>query len=601
MQPKVLLDYEFAVSSNAYVVRALVKLEGRAPDAGGRLPLNLSVVLDRSGSMSGAKLAAARDAAVYVARRLYPEDLLSVVAYDDAVATVTEPATGAAQGDLAARILAIASGGSTNLSGGWMRGRELVARNARAGGSNRILLLTDGLANVGITSHEQLVGLCAEARRHGITTTTIGFGVDYDEHLLRAMADGGGGHTYYIERPDQAPGVFAEELEGLLTLAAQNVAVEVRPCAAARLTRIHHDFPRADSAGGFRLDLGDLYAREPKQLLLEFHVAEPSSDTPADIAEVRIDAHVLTAGGGVERQEVTLVLRTSLHRDGHVEPEVRRELLLQDAARAREAALEARRRGDFGGGHRVLERSAALLREQGDPADAAVHEEIDELSMLAAHFAAGRVTDADAKYMHQWAYDATHAKRMAMRRIARSSPRTPAAHAEPPIRYVHGDATRPIGTGLKIVGHLCTDGGAWEQRGFAQSVARRWPEPEPRYQAWARGELAGAADFRPGSIQLVAVEPQVWVANMIGKSVARPRVQFDLGFGRGAGEPRVRVDYAALERALAELAGEALRLGASVHMPRIGCGAAGGRWGRVEPMIVRHLAARGIPVTVYDL
>jgi O-acetyl-ADP-ribose deacetylase (regulator of RNase III) len=302
----------------------------------------------------------------------------------------------------------------------------------------------------------------------------------------------------------------------------------------------------------------------------------------------------------VERQEVSLTLRTSLHGDGHVEPEIRRELLLQDAARAREDALEAKRRGDFGGGRQVLERSAAHLRSYGDPGDAAVREEIGELTALAAYFAAGHISDADAKYMHQWAHDATRAKRMAMERIKRSSGPAFHAHAAEPIRYVQGDATHPLGTGLKVVAHLCTDDGAWERRGFAEAVTRRWPEPERQFEVWARGELTGAAEFRPGSIQLVAVEPQVWVASMVGKSVQRAR-QFVLGFAPTRDQTRVRVDYSAIERALASLGDEALRLGASVHMPRIGCGAAGGRWSRVEAMITHHLAGRGIPVTVYDL
>jgi Ca-activated chloride channel family protein len=191
VKPTVLLDYEFAVSANAYTVRALLKLEGKVPEHTERTPLNLSLVLDRSGSMPGDKLLQARRAAALLVRRLDPEDLVSVVAFDDEVDTVAPPATGAAQADLGQRIEAIEPGGSTNLSGGWLRGRDFVTAGKLDGGVIRVLLLTDGQANAGITDHPSLVGLCRAGRERGITTTTIGFGEDYDEHLLREMADGG--------------------------------------------------------------------------------------------------------------------------------------------------------------------------------------------------------------------------------------------------------------------------------------------------------------------------------------------------------------------------------------------------------------------------
>src|SRR5690606_24239300 len=112
--------------------------------------------LDRSGSMNGAKIQQAKEAAALLVQRLWPEDVVSVVAYDGEVRVVAEPATGAAHADLVARIRALSPGGSTNLSGAWMRGRDLVARGLRDDAVNRILLLTDGLANVGITNSDQL-------------------------------------------------------------------------------------------------------------------------------------------------------------------------------------------------------------------------------------------------------------------------------------------------------------------------------------------------------------------------------------------------------------------------------------------------------------
>lgn len=426
MQPSLLLDHELAVSQSGYVVRALLKLEGKAPDAGGRVPLNLSLVLDRSGSMAGEKLAAAREAAALAVRRLRPEDVVSVVAYDDEVTTVAPPATGAEQGTLPAQLLAIPAGGMTNLSGGWLRGHELVAEARRAaaadgageGGMHRILLLTDGCANVGITDPALLVGLCQKARLAGITTTTIGFGADYDEHLLRAMADAGGGGAYYIERPDQAPGVFEEELAGLLSLAAQNVTVEVRPSAAVQLVAVHHRYPETALPAGVRLDVGDVYAREPKSLLVEFFVPGLDGGAAVAIADVVVQAYVLTAGGGLERQEVRFPIAAPLDRAGRREPEVRREMLLLEAARAREAALAARERGDFDAGRASLASVAPMLLEEAD-GDAMLLAEAEDLQAMARQFERGSVSAADAKYLGQAVYNAHRKKEAYAARLRR--------------------------------------------------------------------------------------------------------------------------------------------------------------------------------------
>ncbi|GHI98416.1 MULTISPECIES: macro domain-containing protein [Streptomyces] len=153
------------------------------------------------------------------------------------------------------------------------------------------------------------------------------------------------------------------------------------------------------------------------------------------------------------------------------------------------------------------------------------------------------------------------------------------------IRYVRGDATVPSVKGVKVIAHVCNDLGGWG-KGFVLAVSRRWPEPEAAYRAWHRDRAAN--DFGLGAIQLVRVETYVWVANMIGQR------------GMRTGSKGVPVRYEAIDTALGRLADRAIELGASVHMPRIGCGLAGGKWSRVEPLIGERLAGRGVPVTVYD-
>ncbi|WP_432752425.1 macro domain-containing protein [Streptomyces sp. JL2001] len=158
---------------------------------------------------------------------------------------------------------------------------------------------------------------------------------------------------------------------------------------------------------------------------------------------------------------------------------------------------------------------------------------------------------------------------------------------EPAITYVRGDATAPQGKGVKIIAHVCNDRGGWG-RGFVLALSRRWPAPEAAYRRWHRGRAGN--DFGLGAAQFVQVGPYVWVANLVGQRGIRT--------SRSSGVP---VRYEAIDAALGLLADRAVELGASVHMPRIGCGLAGGTWARVEPLVTARLVTRGIPVTVYDV
>jgi Ca-activated chloride channel homolog len=411
MQHSVLVDHELALSQQGFIVRALVRLTGRAPERENRVPINISIVLDRSGSMAGEKLEAAQEAAAFLVERLAPEDIVSVVAYDDHVETIVPPSTGTEQADAARSIRSIEVRGCTNLSGGWLRGRELVAQRIRAGAVNRVLLLTDGLANAGITDPARLCGLAGGGRSAGVTTSTIGFGEGYDEILLRGMADGGGGNSWYIERPDQAPGVFEEEIGGLLSLSAQNVAVEIHPSDAVQLVAVHNDYPYTDiPGGGRRFELGDLYAREPRSMLVEFFVPGIDDLASASIAEVRIHAHVLTDAGSIERQEIIFAVASPLGQAGHAEPEVRRELLLLETARAREDAVRLERQGDIDGASGVLREAVHRIALAPLEYRAGLDEQASDIEAMSSSLVAEGWQEADRKYANQRAYNARRGK-----------------------------------------------------------------------------------------------------------------------------------------------------------------------------------------------
>lgn len=154
------------------------------------------------------------------------------------------------------------------------------------------------------------------------------------------------------------------------------------------------------------------------------------------------------------------------------------------------------------------------------------------------------------------------------------------------INYVIGDATNPLGDGPKIIVHVCNDIGGWG-RGFVVALSKRWPEPEQRYRAWHRGE--DKMPFALGEVQFVQVADDIWAANLIGQRDVRT-----IG-----GIPPVRYD--AIREGLRKVATQAAQLKAAVHMPRIGCGLAGGKWEEVGKIVEEELVARDVPVTVYDL
>src|SRR5262245_57011801 len=154
------------------------------------------------------------------------------------------------------------------------------------------------------------------------------------------------------------------------------------------------------------------------------------------------------------------------------------------------------------------------------------------------------------------------------------------------LTYQIGDATQPESDGPKIIVHVCNDGGGWG-KGFVVAVSERWREPERRYRARHRGEED--QPFKLGQVQFVQVEPDIWVANLIGQH----------GMGVRNGVPPIR--YEAIRDGLRVVAEKAKELRASVHMPRIGCGLAGGKWEEVERIVREELTAAGVATMVYDL
>jgi Ca-activated chloride channel family protein len=178
-----------------------------------RPPLNLAIVLDRSRSMSGRPLAEAKRCAVMIVDRLGPRDRAALVVYDRDVAVLVPTMRIMDKTAFHAAIAAIEAGRMTNLHGGWLKGAELLAPVAQCNATTRVLLLSDGQANAGLTDVEMIARQCAGLAGVGITTSTYGLGEGFNEDLMIRMANAGHGNAYYGETAEDLKDPFAEEFE----------------------------------------------------------------------------------------------------------------------------------------------------------------------------------------------------------------------------------------------------------------------------------------------------------------------------------------------------------------------------------------------------
>lgn len=355
MRSDVKLSTKFLTTQNAHQVGLLVTLAGDAPAR--RAPINVALVLDRSGSMGGMPIEAAKEAARRFASFLGTNDRLSIVTFDDRIETIFGPARAGDPAALTA-IDGITSRGSTNLSGGWLKGMQHVKRGL-VEGTNRVVLLTDGQANAGVTDLSQLVGMTTGAAAERVSTTCIGFGAGFNETLLEPMAQEGAGNYWFIESEDQMTLIFESEIEGLVALSAQNVEIEVSLThpKAAGVSFLQSIPVQPTSQGTWRVTLGDLYATSPRPLGLVFHVEDVAELGKVEVAQVKVEADVVTAGGIAHR---TVIMPVVANLDGtdHVEPTVEETFLRFQNARAREEAIRLADRGDYSGAADRLDRAA---------------------------------------------------------------------------------------------------------------------------------------------------------------------------------------------------------------------------------------------------
>jgi len=192
-----------------------------------RPPLNLAVVLDKSGSMAGPKLEKARQAAMQLVDRLEPDDYFSMIVYSDQ-AEVLVPAQHVKDREaLKEQIERIQAGGSTALFAGVRMGANQLQEYLTSRRINRIILLSDGLANVGPSTTRDLRRLGSQLAGDGISVTTVGVGDDYNEDLMAGLAEASDANYYYVQDTEKLPAIFAKELGEMLAAAARDVRIEI--------------------------------------------------------------------------------------------------------------------------------------------------------------------------------------------------------------------------------------------------------------------------------------------------------------------------------------------------------------------------------------
>lgn len=261
------------MSPGSQDVYATIDIKAMEHKGAKRPPMNISLVIDRSGSMTGDKIVQAKSAAKHLVGLMGSDDRLSIISYASDV-TVDVPSmhvTPSSKQRLLMAIDGISVGGGTNLSGGYEFGlRE--AKNSAVGDSvNRVILVSDGQASDGITHIPTLEGLSARGLGQGVSLTTMGVGLDYNEDLMMRMSTKGAGNYYFIENAGSINGVFAKELEGLKSTVAQNTLLTISMAPGVRLAKLY-GFAHTQSGQDLTIPLDVLFSKQEKNMLMKLMV-----------------------------------------------------------------------------------------------------------------------------------------------------------------------------------------------------------------------------------------------------------------------------------------------------------------------------------------
>uniref|UniRef100_B8HZL3 von Willebrand factor type A n=1 Tax=Cyanothece sp. (strain PCC 7425 / ATCC 29141) TaxID=395961 RepID=B8HZL3_CYAP4 len=374
-----LLPLRAAVASDQpTTLDVLVKIIPPVPETRPqRPPLNLGLVIDRSGSMQGAKMEVARQAACFAVEQLLPSDRLSVTIFDDRVECPVPSTLVRDKATIIRTIQGIHSRGSTALHDGWVQGGIQVSQHLNPAHLNRVILLSDGLANVGETNPDAIAQHVHGLAQRGVSTSTMGIGEDYGEDLLEAMARSGAGSFYHIERTEQLAAIFQAELQGLMGTLGQTVSLGIEPKQGVVVVEVLNDFEQTPYG---RYKLPNLVVGNSIEVVVRLKV--PPLAESADLCQFRL-------AWDQPQQRQRQVLKTALRlpvvstaqlADFPLNEEVQQQVALLMAARARQEAIQQMDRGNYDQALHVLQN----VRDQVAcmPASPMMQQEVQALSDL---------------------------------------------------------------------------------------------------------------------------------------------------------------------------------------------------------------------------
>ncbi len=326
-----------------------------------RRPMNLAVVIDRSGSMAEEnKMEYAKSALAMLVRQLEPEDILSIVMYDDVVEVLRPAGRVRNREQVLALLEQIYPRGSTNLGAGMAEGFRQASRERRAGTVNRVVLISDGLANTGMTDPRALGRIARRHRGESISLTSMGVGLSYNENLMMNLAESGGGNYYFIEHPEQLASIFRGEFQMLSRLYAHNSVIELKLHPSARMRDIIGS-SYENKGRTITIPLGDLYYGEDRELSL-------SVDVDGGSGSVMLASGALAIPAEGKRSSQSLSFTSSLsYTKDRQDVERSRDLEIQAKAdilqstKVVEEALQMFDAGDRDGAQRRLEEAKSAL------------------------------------------------------------------------------------------------------------------------------------------------------------------------------------------------------------------------------------------------
>lgn len=340
--------------------------------AGQRSMLNLCLVIDRSGSMEGPPLEYAKQACSYVVDMLSPTDVLSIVTFEETVDLLMPPQRVTNKQPIKDGIAKLQAGNTTDLYGGIAMAAQQLAQSEEPGRATRMIVLSDGDPTTGIKDFPSLVQHAGDIKTRGITCTFLGFGPDYNEELLAAMAKKAGGNYYYIQQPQLIPEVFRTELEKLMTISARNLSLEMKVARWVNLrAATGHTVPPGDRE--FTLALADLEKGSVLQQVFDFEFQNHP------LGHYRVAAGKLTYDDSVSgRQEVVdldFVMEFTADESRYsapVNPLVSNAAQIAAASRTVEKTIMGLKTGQLSaaGALAELQKTQALLLQDGRTAEA---------------------------------------------------------------------------------------------------------------------------------------------------------------------------------------------------------------------------------------